>query len=86
MKAIQAYKQAYFLGIGGIGMSAICRYFHEIGMKVGGYDKTETVLTRELSELGIEITFNDNIDTLPHWVLDNINETLFVELGHDHHS
>ncbi len=78
MKAIQAYKQAYFLGIGGIGMSAICRYFHEIGMKVGGYDKTETVLTRELSELGIEITFNDNIDTLPHWVLDNINETLFV--------
>ena len=78
MKAIHQYTQAYFLGIGGIGMSAICRYFHEIGMKVGGYDKTETSLTRELSELGIEITFNENIETIPQWVLDKIEETLFV--------
>ena len=78
MKAIHQYTQAYFLGIGGIGMSAICRYFHEIGMKVGGYDKTETSLTRELSELAIEITFNENIEAIPHWVLENIEETLFV--------
>ena len=78
MKAIHPYKQAYFLGIGGIGMSAICRYFHEIGMKVGGYDKTETALTHEITELGIEITFNDNVAAFPQWVLENIKETLFV--------
>jgi UDP-N-acetylmuramate-alanine ligase len=38
----------YFIGIGGIGMSAIARYFHSKGIKVSGYDKTETVLTKEL--------------------------------------
>ncbi|MBJ10747.1 MAG: UDP-N-acetylmuramate--L-alanine ligase, partial [Flavobacteriales bacterium] len=38
----------YFVGIGGIGMSALARYFHAQGKKVGGYDKTETVLTKSL--------------------------------------
>jgi UDP-N-acetylmuramate--alanine ligase len=52
-------KQAYFLGIGGIGMSAIARYFNSMGVKVMGYDKTETPLTKELVAEGIEIHYTD---------------------------
>jgi UDP-N-acetylmuramate--alanine ligase len=52
-------KYAYFLGIGGIGMSAIARYFNHQGIKVYGYDKTETDLTKELIHEGIEIHFKD---------------------------
>lgn len=52
-------KYAYFLGIGGIGMSAIARYFNHQGIKVYGYDKTETELTKELVSEGIEIHFED---------------------------
>jgi UDP-N-acetylmuramate--alanine ligase len=49
----------YFIGIGGIGMSALARYFHAQGKTVKGYDKTETVLTKELVREGIEIHFED---------------------------
>lgn len=52
-------KQAYFLGIGGIGMSAIARYFHSLGMVVSGYDKTETTLTKSLISEGIDIHYQD---------------------------
>lgn len=52
-------KQAYFLGIGGIGMSAIARYFNSIGITVMGYDKTETPLTKELVAEGINIHYED---------------------------
>jgi UDP-N-acetylmuramate--alanine ligase len=55
----------YFLGIGGIGMSALARYYNSMGVKVSGYDKTETVLTKQLQEEGIEIHFEDNIDLVP---------------------
>jgi UDP-N-acetylmuramate--alanine ligase len=55
----------YFIGIGGIGMSALARYFKFIGKKVVGYDKTPTMLTDELIESGIEIHFEDNINTIP---------------------
>lgn len=55
------YNNFYFIGIGGIGMSALARYFHSLGKKVLGYDKTETKLTRKLKEEGIEITFTDEI-------------------------
>ncbi|WP_369752513.1 UDP-N-acetylmuramate--L-alanine ligase [Flavobacterium sp. WC2409] len=55
----------YFIGIGGIGMSALARYFKNIGKQVSGYDKTPTMLTRELIESGIEIHFEDNIDLIP---------------------
>ena len=44
MKAIK--QQLYFVGIGGIGMSALARYFHQLGHKVVGYDRTITVLTK----------------------------------------
>lgn len=55
------YKNFYFIGIGGIGMSALARYFHSLGKKVLGYDKTETKLTQKLQEEGIAITFADEI-------------------------
>ncbi len=51
----------YFLGIGGIGMSAIARYFNSRGVKVSGYDKTATVLTRQLESEGIAIHYEDDI-------------------------
>jgi len=50
----------YFLGIGGIGMSALARYFNSIGVKVSGYDKTITSLTTQLISEGITIHFEDN--------------------------
>lgn len=55
----------YFIGIGGIGMSALARYFKNIGKQVSGYDKTPTTLTKELIASGIEIHFEDSIDLIP---------------------
>jgi len=55
----------YFIGIGGIGMSALARYFRTLGKNVSGYDKTETDLTRELAVIGIEIHFEDAIEKIP---------------------
>ncbi|MEZ4923248.1 MAG: UDP-N-acetylmuramate--L-alanine ligase [Crocinitomicaceae bacterium] len=49
----------YFIGIGGIGMSALARYFHSKGKHVAGYDKTETVLTLQLEAEGIEVHYED---------------------------
>lgn len=50
----------FFLGIGGIGMSALARYFHHMGFQVGGYDRTPSSLTKELEHEGIIITYDDN--------------------------
>jgi len=55
----------YFIGIGGIGMSALARYFKAIGKNVSGYDKTETELTQELASIGIDIHFEDTIGLIP---------------------
>lgn len=55
----------YFIGIGGIGMSALARYFKTLGKDVSGYDKTETELTKELQEDGIKIHFEDSIAQIP---------------------
>ncbi len=54
----------YFLGIGGIGMSALARYFNSIGVKVSGYDKTPTPLTKQLATEGIAIHFEDNVELI----------------------
>jgi len=61
------YKNIFFLGIGGIGMSALARYFKRIGKNVAGYDKTPTHLTHELEAEGIAIHYTD--------ALENINES-----------
>lgn len=62
MMEIKDIKSVYFLGIGGIGMSALARYFNTNGVAVSGYDKTETVLTKKLVAEGIAIHFEDNIE------------------------
>jgi UDP-N-acetylmuramate--alanine ligase len=59
---------AYFIGIGGIGMSAIARYFGDIGIRVLGYDKTETELTKNLTFEGVKhISFDDDAESIPEW-------------------
>lgn len=58
-------QNVYFIGIGGIGMSALARYFKYIGKQVSGYDKTPSMLTSELIESGIDIHFEDNISLIP---------------------
>ena len=55
----------YFLGIGGIGMSALARYFLANGKNVGGYDKTSTQLTSELIKQGMNIHFEDMVQLIP---------------------
>ena len=55
----------YFIGIGGIGMSALARYFHSKNYKVSGYDKTSTELTRTLEASGIAIHYEENLDLIP---------------------
>lgn len=64
----ETVEAVYFIGIGGIGMSALARYFHAKGFLVSGYDKTPTVLTRELESVGISIHYEDNIDLIPKQV------------------
>ena len=62
----------YFIGIGGIGMSALARYFNFLGKKVAGFDKTETELTQTLQALGIAIHFEDSIQFIPaDWTPEN---------------
>lgn len=59
------YTRFYFLGIGGIGMSALARYYNTRGFATGGYDKTESKLTKELSTEGIYVTYDDNESGIP---------------------
>ena len=59
------FTKYYFLGIGGIGMSALARYFIAKGFQVGGYDRSETKLTSDLMAEGIAICFNENVDQIP---------------------
>ncbi|SIO18584.1 UDP-N-acetylmuramate--L-alanine ligase [Chitinophaga niabensis] len=54
----------YFVGIGGIGMSAIARFFNEKGVKVSGYDKTSTELTQQLEAEGIDIHYSEDLDKI----------------------
>ena len=58
-------KAVYFIGIGGIGMSAIARYFLHSGLLVAGYDKTPSDLTRRLTEEGAQIHYEDNVSLIP---------------------
>ena len=68
------YNHIYFIGIGGIGMSAIARYYNTKGFKVSGYDKTPSPLTEALENEGIEVHYEDNIDYVPK----NVEDTLVV--------
>lgn len=68
------YKNVYFIGIGGIGMSAIARYFKFKGLNVSGYDKTESELTDTLQKQGIDVHYEDNVDFIPK----DVENTLVV--------
>jgi UDP-N-acetylmuramate--alanine ligase len=65
MADLKNINNLYFIGIGGIGMSALARYFSLQGKNVSGYDKTETGLTRELVKEGIAVTYMDDPDLIP---------------------
>jgi UDP-N-acetylmuramate--alanine ligase len=67
-RGIEKMNAVYFIGIGGIGMSAVARFFHAGGVKVSGYDKTPTVLTKELEASGIEVHYEDEVELLPKQV------------------
>ena len=58
-------ERIYFLGAGGIGMSALARYFNALGKKVAGYDKTPSSLTDQLIKEGMDIHFDDSVENIP---------------------
>ena len=70
------FKSIYFIGIGGIGMSALAHYFVNQGAKVSGYDRSKTELTIELEKVGVEISYDENIDSLKD--LQNIQLVIFT--------
>ena len=65
MKNLQNIRNVYFLGIGGIGMSALARYFKFTGRNVAGYDRTPTALTKAMQAEGIDVHFEDDIRKIP---------------------
>lgn len=68
----------YFIGIGGIGMSALARYFHQQGKTVMGYDRTSSPLTTELEIEGISVHFSDMVNDLPHIIRQTPKEKQLV--------
>ncbi|MBA2761190.1 MAG: UDP-N-acetylmuramate--L-alanine ligase [Segetibacter sp.] len=65
LAGLAGHRGLYFIGIGGIGMSALARYFHSKGVRVSGYDRTLTALTQELEAEGINIHYEDNVKLIP---------------------
>jgi UDP-N-acetylmuramate--alanine ligase len=78
MQNLDTYRTIYFLGIGGIGMSALARWFHKKGLLVSGYDRTSTTLTKELEAEGIKIHYVDSAEHLPAEVVQEKDNTLVV--------
>lgn len=76
MKNIEEIKSVYFIGIGGIGMSAIARYFLALGKQVAGYDRTETPLTKKLVAEGAIVHYTDDVTLIPSTC--SIEDTLVV--------
>ncbi len=64
-KMIKDLKKVYFVGIGGIGMSALARYFKSLEIEIFGYDKTKTKLTKALENNGIKIHYKESIELIP---------------------
>ena len=71
-------QKVYLIGIGGIGMSGLARYFHQKGCLVCGYDKTETALTKALVAEGIAVVYEDNIASIPAEFQTNTENTLII--------
>ncbi|MGH1335248.1 MAG: UDP-N-acetylmuramate--L-alanine ligase [Aureispira sp.] len=62
---LRELQNIYFVGIGGIGMSALARYFRHLGREVSGYDKVETALTKQLVKEGAQVSYVDDVALLP---------------------
>src|SRR6185436_10789592 len=62
---IKKIRSVYFVGIGGIGMSALARFFRSNRIRVSGYDRSETTLVKELQAEGIDVHFNENLEAIP---------------------
>ncbi len=80
-------KSVYLIGIGGIGMSALARYFNHNGLYVAGYDSTPTPLTQALQAEGMEIHFTDGVEEIPKRITDNPKDSLVIytpAIPHDH--
>src|SRR5215213_1881317 len=71
-------RKMYFIGIGGIGMSALARYFNSKGVEIYGYDKTRTSLTDELITEGMKIHFEENVALIKSEIPDQKSEILIV--------
>ncbi|MCB2377844.1 UDP-N-acetylmuramate--L-alanine ligase [Hymenobacter sp. BT635] len=78
MNPVAAFPNVYFLGIGGIGMSALARWFQANGHRVSGYDKTVTPLTEALAAEGIRVHYDDAVESIPAEVRENRAQTLVV--------
>lgn len=74
---IKNIKAVYFIGAGGIGMSALARYFMHRGMVVAGYDKTPSVLTHQLEKEGMLIHYEESVNEIPH-ACKNPKQTLVI--------
>ncbi len=72
------YDNIFFLGIGGIGMSALARWFVRKGVRVSGYDRTQTLLTEQLQQEGMDIHFTDAVEAIPEEVKQDRGKTLVV--------
>lgn len=75
---ISHIKNVYFVGIGGIGMSGLARYFHTQGCRVYGYDRVNSPLTQQLESEGISIVYEDQVDLIPSSFKTNSSENLVV--------
>ena len=63
--SLEKIHKVYFIGVGGIGMSALARYFNSIGKEVSGYDKAETILTNQLDKEGVNVHYTDSPSLIP---------------------
>src|SRR5690554_406585 len=75
---LESLHSVYFLGIGGIGMSAIARWFNHVGVPVYGYDKTPSSLTALLEQEGMQISYVDEVDSLPKALRSRKEQSLVV--------
>ena len=73
---LKSYTKVYFVGIGGIGMSALARWFYAHDYAVAGYDRTESALTIQLVAEGIEVHYNDSLASIPATYL--LPDTLII--------
>lgn len=71
-------KKVYLIGIGGIGMSALARYYNHAGCIVAGYDRTESKLTQELIEEGMKIHYDDKASNIPESFKESVADTLVI--------